>query len=67
MVSLPNIINTIITKVTSRKFIVTITFGILALISKELELDSEQLWQIAAIVGPYLGIQGLIDLKNGGK
>ena len=54
-------------KVQSRKFLVTIAVGFIVVFGNALDLDitTEKLWQLITVAAPYLGVQGILDFKNG--
>ena len=58
---------TILEKVQSRKFLVTLAVGFIVVFGNALDLDvtTEKLWQLITITAPYLGVQGILDFKNG--
>lgn len=58
---------TILDKITSRKFIITVAVGFVVVFGKALgiNLSEDQLWQLVATGLAYIGAQGTIDFKNG--
>lgn len=59
----------IIARLKSRKFWVTVAVGVVLVFGEELglNLSEDTLWQLVALVGGWLGIQGIIDYKNGAR
>ena len=58
----------ITSRLKSRKFWVTVAVGVVVVFGDALGIDlsEAQVWQLASTAGAYLGIQGIIDYKNGG-
>lgn len=57
----------IVKRLKSRKFWAMVTVGFIVVFGEELgiDLDEQQLWQLVSVVAAWLGIQGVIDYKNG--
>jgi len=56
-------IETILNKLSSRKFWVAIAFGVVVLVGDELgfDLDADQIRNLTYVVLTYLGAQGVVD------